>query len=333
MLRNPAYRGAGRVRQDEDARAATASRRAPPAPAVSATAAAPRASDQPAEKWMLIPVPPIVTEETFALAQARLAQNAHFAKRNTKQPDAAAGHPRLPRVRLRLLPHHHPHDQQADLLLPLHRLRTTGGTSAGACATAARSAPTSSTRSSGARSAGCSRTPTLVRAEIDRRLPRLRTEHPAARRREALERDLTRAEAAITRLIEAYQEQLISLDELRARMPALRKRQTTLRAQLDALETELHDAETYLKLADTLEGFLDPPRRRARPAETSTSNSASCGSSSAKCSSAATTTRSRSATRSPPPTAAPRPPITNCVGAVISPLLIQHRAGRVRSRA
>ena len=36
--------------------------------------------------------------------------------------DAAAGHPRLPRVRLRLLPHLDAHDQQADLLLPLHRL-------------------------------------------------------------------------------------------------------------------------------------------------------------------------------------------------------------------
>jgi site-specific DNA recombinase len=98
--------------------------------------------------------------------------------------------------------------------------------------------------------------PALVKAEIDRRLQALRTEHPAARRREALERDLTRSGAAVERLIEAYQEQLISLDELRARMPALRKRQSTLKAQLDALEGELHDAETYLKLADTLEGFL-----------------------------------------------------------------------------
>jgi site-specific DNA recombinase len=98
--------------------------------------------------------------------------------------------------------------------------------------------------------------PTLVRAEIDRRLAALRTEHPAARRRETIERDLTRATAAVERLIEAYQEQLISLDELRARTPALRKRQSTLQAQLDTLINELHDAETYLKLADTLEGFL-----------------------------------------------------------------------------
>lgn len=98
--------------------------------------------------------------------------------------------------------------------------------------------------------------PTLVRAEIDRRLAALRTEHPATKRREALDRDLGRAEGAVARLIEAYQEQLISLDELRARMPALRKRQTTLRAQRDALDAELHDAETYLQLAETLEGFL-----------------------------------------------------------------------------
>ena len=96
----------------------------------------------------------------------------------------------------------------------------------------------------------------IVGAEIDRRLTALRTEHPVARRRESLELDLTRAGGAIERLIEAYQEQLLSLDELRARMPTLRKRQSTLRAQLATLDTELHDAETYLKLADTLEGFL-----------------------------------------------------------------------------
>jgi len=95
-----------------------------------------------------------------------------------------------------------------------------------------------------------------VRGEIDRRLAAVRSEHPAARRRETLERDLTRAEQATARLIEAYQEQLISLEELRTRMPTLRTRQTTLRAQLDSLDAELHDAETYLQLADTLDAFL-----------------------------------------------------------------------------
>ena len=57
-------------------------------------------------------------------------------------------------------------------------------------------------------------------------------------------------------MIEAFQEQLITLDELRARMPDLRARDTNLRGQLDALDTQLADRDAYLKLADDLEGFL-----------------------------------------------------------------------------
>ncbi len=48
---------------------------------------------------------------------------------------------------------------------------------------------------------------------------------------------------ASARLIEAYQEQLIALEELPGRMPQLRSERTIF-AQLDALDAELHDAET-----------------------------------------------------------------------------------------
>jgi site-specific DNA recombinase len=57
-------------------------------------------------------------------------------------------------------------------------------------------------------------------------------------------------------MIEAFQEQLITIDELRARMPALRARETNLRGQATALDAQLADREAYLKLADDLEGFL-----------------------------------------------------------------------------
>src|SRR5512142_789000 len=40
--------------------------------------------DEPVDQWLFIPVAPLITEETFALAQERLGRNAHFAKRNTK---------------------------------------------------------------------------------------------------------------------------------------------------------------------------------------------------------------------------------------------------------
>ena len=54
-------------------------------------------------------------------------------------------------------------------------------------------------------------------------------------------------------MIEAYSEQLITIDELRSRMPDLRAREASLRAQLDA---QAADRDAYLKLADDLEGFL-----------------------------------------------------------------------------
>ena len=223
--------------------------------AASATAAGPREQDQPAEKWTLIAVPAIVSEETFELAQARLAQNAHFAKRNTKKPTLLQGilvcrecgygcYRTTTRTTNKRIYYYR--------CIGSDNYRHIGGR-------VCHSRPIRADELDGLVWDEVRRLledPALVRAEIDRRLQALRTENPASRRREALERDITRAESAITRLIEAYQEQLLSIDELRARMPALRKRQTTLRAQLDALDTELHDAETYLKLADTIDRFL-----------------------------------------------------------------------------
>jgi site-specific DNA recombinase len=98
--------------------------------------------------------------------------------------------------------------------------------------------------------------PQLIRAEIDRRLEQLRTADPATARQQRLQQALAKSTAAISRLIKAYQEELISLDELRERISELRARETSLRSQLDALTAQLTDRDAYLKLADDLEGFL-----------------------------------------------------------------------------
>lgn len=68
-------------------------------------------------------------------------------------------------------------------------------------------------------------------------------------------------------MIEAYQEQLITIDELRTRMPGLRARQANLRSQLDALQAQLADRDAYLQLADDLEGFLAQLHRHAATAD------------------------------------------------------------------
>ena len=67
-------------------------------------------------------------------------------------------------------------------------------------------------------------------------------------------------------MIEAYSEQLITIDELRARMPHLRARQASLRGQLDALDAQAADRDAYLTLAGDLEGFLAQLRGNAATA-------------------------------------------------------------------
>jgi len=254
MLRNPAYRG-----QAAYGKTKVADRHGKPTRTTRARGERRGRRqvrvDESVDQWMFIPVPALVSEETFALAQERLGRNAHFAKRNTREPGPLQGlvvcrecgyacYRTSTRTTKRKIVYYRCTGQD--------NWRHAGG----------RVCQSRPIRADELEPLVWSEVrqllenPELVRAEIDRRLQALRTEHPAARRREAIERDLTRATGAIERLIEAYQEQLISLEELRARMPALRKRQSTLRAQLDALDAELHDAESYLKLADTLEGFL-----------------------------------------------------------------------------
>ena len=67
-------------------------------------------------------------------------------------------------------------------------------------------------------------------------------------------------------MIEAYSEQLITIDELRTRMPHLRAREASLRSQLNALDAQAADRDAYLKLAGDLEGFLAQLRGNAATA-------------------------------------------------------------------
>lgn len=84
MLRNPAYAGRAAFAKTMRVEATAVLNRAarlqgrttPNSPTV--------VRERPREEWIEIPVPPLVTEEVFALAQRRLADNARFAPRNSK---------------------------------------------------------------------------------------------------------------------------------------------------------------------------------------------------------------------------------------------------------
>jgi site-specific DNA recombinase len=90
MLRNPAYRGEAAFGKTK-----TADRHGKPTRTTRARGERhgrrPTRHDEPAETWTPIPVPALVTEEQFELAQARLVDNARFARRNTRQPGLLQG--------------------------------------------------------------------------------------------------------------------------------------------------------------------------------------------------------------------------------------------------
>jgi site-specific DNA recombinase len=256
MLRNPAYQGTAcfqKTMQTERRRVALnrrlRQRGGIPARPVCAHA-------RPREEWIEIPVPPLVSSTQFALAQARFAENRRFAPRHTRRPSLLQG----------LLV-----CQGCGYAFYRSSARTTRGTRIqyyrcpGADAyrfpqgRRCTNRPVRQDRLDALvwdQIIDLLANPSLVRHEIDRRLADLRAGDPVHLRRGTATKELARIQASITRLIEAYQEHLISLDELRARMPPLRHRETAVQSHLATLEAELLDAEAYVALADSLEGFL-----------------------------------------------------------------------------
>ena len=78
-----------------------------------------------------------------------------------------------------------------------------------------------------------------------------------------MQRELTRVGEGIERLVNAYQEELLSLEQLRERMPLLRQREQTLRAELQAIADQATDRAAFLRLAETLAAFLGRLRSAA----------------------------------------------------------------------
>ena len=262
MLRNPAYAGracfgkTGRVSQQAGRnRVARLARRA--------AGAAYTTVDRPRGDWLEIDVPALVDEATFERVARRLAGNKKFASRASKTPSLLQGLAAC-----------------SGCGYACYRGHTT--TTAGNKIFYYRCIGSGNYRFEHGKVCGSKPVradyldqvvwdhitdliadPALIRAEITGRLAQIRTADPATAQRKRLDDALAKTTSAVSRLIGAYQEDLLSLDELRARMPDLRARETSLRHQAQALDAQLADREVYLKLAQNLERFLAALRKSA----------------------------------------------------------------------
>jgi site-specific DNA recombinase len=265
MLRNPAYAGTAVFGK---------TRVVPESPGLNRTArlagrATPRATktvDRPRDEWVEIPVPAIVSAETFERVARQLADNKRYASRNSKVPSLLQG---LAACSACGYGYYRTSTRTTNKRIYYYRClgsddyRYEDGRVCG-------NKPVRADHLDQVvwdHITDLLANPALIRAEIDKRLEQARTADPAVDQRHRLELALAKTTTSITRMIEAFQEQLISIDELRARMPDLRARETGLRGQLDAIDAQLADRKIYLKLADDLEGFLAQLRDKADTAD------------------------------------------------------------------
>lgn len=98
--------------------------------------------------------------------------------------------------------------------------------------------------------------PGLIRSEIKRRIQTIQASNSTKQRKEVLYKKIKTTEKTIEKLLDAYQEDLLQLDELRSRMPDLRKREKSLKSEFKSVDSLYTDQHAILKLTENTEEFL-----------------------------------------------------------------------------
>jgi site-specific DNA recombinase len=260
MLRNPAYKGRAcfgkthlaprqRITRPLRLRGGFASRNS-------------AQHEVPRERWIEIPVPALVTEESFALAEERLERNKRTSPRRTVEPTLLQG-----MVSCRKCGYALYRTSTRSSARKINYYRCLGSDHY-------RHLPGPACDNRPIRQdllddlvwaevLSLLEDPALIRQEIDRRLDAARANSPTRRREAELDRELIRVRKSMERLLTAYQEDLLSLDDLRRRMPGLRQREQSLRGELQALRDRTAEETAMLRLSETLASFLKRLRETA----------------------------------------------------------------------
>jgi site-specific DNA recombinase len=114
---------------------------------------------------------------------------------------------------------------------------------------------------------GLLNTPELVRAEIERRIEESLSSDPVQQRKGQLEREAKRLGAQLDKLLDAYQEDLIGLAELRRRAPELRRRQAAVEKELEGVALQALEHSRLVQLNTSIENFLATLQRSAKTLE------------------------------------------------------------------
>ena len=260
MLKNPAYKGTACYGKTK-----TTERQKITRPLRKRGGYSPRCSsnvERPKEDWIEIPVPAIVTEKSFFLAEERLEENKRYSKRRTKEPTLLQG-----MIACNKCGYAYYRISTRTSLRNIYYYRCLGSDNYryanGAICDSKAIRQDYLDRIVWEQVLKLLENPELIRAELKRRIKVIRDSSPVKQKKDDLKKQIIRTSKAIYKLLDAYQEDLIQLDELRSRMPELRKREKSLNDELNCIESDLVDQRSFLKVAENMESFLSTLRRSA----------------------------------------------------------------------
>ena len=261
MLRNPAYKGTACFNKTKSSKRARITRSVRLRGGFSSRDSA--GHERPRAEWIEIPVTPIIPEETFALAAERLQSNKDHAPRRTITPSVVQGLVSCRKCGYGLYRTATPTSARK-----IYYYRCFGSDAwrhlAGPVCDSKPVRQDLLDELIWSEVVKLLENPQLIQDELDRRLATARNAGPAKTREDALQRELDRVQKSADRLMTAYQEDLLSLDELRRRMPELRKREKQVGGELSAIQSQLADRAGYLRLAETITSFLSRLRTTAQ---------------------------------------------------------------------
>jgi site-specific DNA recombinase len=218
--------------------------------------------ERPRQDWIEVPVPALVSEEVFALAQEQLQKNAHHSPRRTVEPTLLQGMLVCQQCGYALYRSSARTSKQK-----LYYYRCIGSDGyrrlKGPVCTNRPVRQDSLDKMVWTETIRLLDDPSLIQDEIDRRRKAAREANPLRKREEELRREQARLEKNSERLINAYQESLVTLPQLRQRMPELNKQIHAVESELHSLEMAAVDDARFLQLAETLTVFRGKLRTRA----------------------------------------------------------------------
>src|SRR5205814_8680486 len=219
--------------------------------------------ERPREEWIEIPVPALVSEESFARAQELLQENKIRSRRRTIAPSIVQG-----LVSCQKCGYAFSRTSTQTSARKIHYYKCIGSDSwrklgGPVCDNGRFVRQDLLDQVVWAEVIRLLEDPTLIQQELDRRLAAARASDPTKKREQSLQREMIQVGKGIERLLTAYQEGLLSIEQLRQRMPALRNREQMLRSELQAITDQINDRAAFLRLAETLTAFLARLRNNA----------------------------------------------------------------------